>query len=134
MVFVFHLYVLGQNWLSKGYTLPSLLHEGACIGSMNWCTQPIQWLDIKKAILFNFMYLMYTNKVFYIPLVDNVYCIESWAGNDNSWTAAIKKLEYCTVWTVNDVLSRSTPFFSKGCGSTQKGMDRLKWHFKNRIK
>ena len=37
---------------------------------------------------------MYTNKVFYIPLVDNVYCIESWAGNDNSWTAAIKKLEY----------------------------------------
>ena len=31
-----------------------------------------------------------------------------------------------TVWTVNDVLSRSTPFFSKGCGSTQKGMDRLK--------
>ena len=48
----------------------------------------------KKAILFTFMYLMYTNKVFYVPLVDNVYCIESWAGNDNSWTAAIKKLEY----------------------------------------
>ena len=28
-----------------------------------------------------------------------------------------------TVWTVNDVLSQSTPFFAKGC---QKGMDRLK--------
>ena len=25
----------------------------------------------------------------------------------------------CTVWTVNDVLSRSTPFFSKGYGLTQ---------------
>ena len=32
----------------------------------------------------------------------------------------------CTVWTVNDVLSRSTPFFPKGYGSTQKGMDWLK--------
>ena len=30
------------------------------------------------------------------------------------------------MWTVNDVLSQSTPFFSKGCGLTQKGMDWLK--------
>ena len=37
-----------------------------------------------------------------------------------------QKYHIDTVWTVNDVLSWSTPFFSKGCGSTQKGMDQLK--------
>ena len=38
--------------------------------------------------------------------------------SQNDKKMAKKELTQITVWTVNDVLSRSNPFFSKGCGST----------------
>ena len=62
-------------------------------------------------------------------VVQNVRWTICWS--QCTWTPMLKdcpleRLLQNTVWTVNDVLSWSTTFFSKVCGSTQKGMDQFK--------